>query len=230
MFHQFSDAGERKKPSLLRRAEWFGLSLLLICVAGIAWSGWYDGKTVPDPSTDSDLRVLTTQMRDRTSLAADPDRAQIRAGTLQPVGTRWLWTGTQRTFIVYLSSQTATSSDVDAAIADGFANLKKWERRRGQLLLASEQPAQVGTILFLEATPRRFTQFGWTHLNHLYDPSRLLLAIFVGCLALLAYVAIRLVCVLLAAAYAYVATGAVPQWAAGFGEDETVSNESAGSY
>ena len=171
-------------------------------------------KIRPDPSTDTELRVLTARMGDPTSLDAEPDRANIRAGKLVPVAGRWLWTGTLRTFSIYRSTQPTTSHETDdAAISLGFRNLKDWERRRGQLLRTSEQPAQIGSMLFVEVAPRYFTWLGWTQLKHDYDSMRLLLAAVVGCLALLGYGAIRLVILLFVITYKFIATGAVPSWA-----------------
>lgn len=118
------------------------------------------------------------------------------------VGTYELEMGPVRTFNLYQYPQVqqkGESVDGESEVADPsneiFTSIVKFERRRGSVLLAEEQPILVGGILVQEdiaaRNPWGGSQRSWTHLARGFDWDRIEIAGLLAAFAAFLYIVAR---------------------------------------
>jgi hypothetical protein len=104
--------------------------------------------------------------------AVQQQRTRIRNGEAKPLKTVDVHTGTTRRFAFYRirdqnASPLVTKADEDAIDA-AIRSFAAFERRRGVVLSAQEQPVQVGNFL-LQKTDPKSSHSSWTHLKRGFD-------------------------------------------------------------
>jgi hypothetical protein len=87
-------------------------------------------------------------------------------------------------------SQTITKVGEDAVVA-ALGSLTTFERRRGAVISADEQPVLVGTFLLQEVGESRSNYSYWTHLKRGFDWDRTVLAGGIAGFAVFIYMVAR---------------------------------------
>src|SRR5262245_44842910 len=103
-------------------------------------------------------------------------------------------TGPHRTFSLYPSTpQQAKPSNInDPLILSVIGSITSFEKSRGSVLAANEQPILVGNIVALEdATQRTHTYSRWSHLKSGFDWNRINIAGIIGAIAIFIYALAR---------------------------------------
>jgi hypothetical protein len=93
-------------------------------------------------------------------------RALIRDGAAEKIATIEVESGPIRTFELYWATpkkKMVADEDVTRAV---LTSLWSFERRRGAVISANEQPVLVGDVMVRESVERRRPYGSWTHLKH----------------------------------------------------------------
>lgn len=203
-------SNQRKRSRIIIGFHRLGLVLavpLLVGAFGTAISAWFsnEGPFVPDPrATPPEQVVLRAQTGDINKMSDDEQRVEANRKLIletkaTPIVKVRVDTGAERLFLLYWDS--IGTIQHEPIIKDGLANIviesvidsiTQFERRRGAILLASEQPVLVGDILAqANETDRKFSYLRWTHLTSGFDWQRLALAGSIAAFAAFIYIVVR---------------------------------------
>ena len=159
---------------------------VLLAALGTAISAWFsdDGPDVPDPSSAVPLTVYTP--KDQADI-----RERIHAKKLESIYQFEVDTGPIRTFAFYptMAGQPSTPQQTVSNILESIMN---FERRRGIILNAQEQPLVVGDVFVQEVEKPQYGYRRWTHLKHGFDWQRIAVAGGIAAFAVFIYVVARL--------------------------------------
>ena len=157
-----------------------------------------NGPVVPDPSSQNPSRVvLATQSSSNVNemstneLVAAHGRTLIRNGAIEKIATIEVDTGPIRTFEFYWPDPRLKSAADEKTIQAVLTDITSFERRRGAVISANEQPALVGDLMVREAGDRRQPYNSWTHLKRAFNWEGLLPPLGLVGLALVLYVVAR---------------------------------------
>jgi hypothetical protein len=160
-----------------------------------------DGPVVADAAaTDTPLRVvLATQTSSKVGemtneeLVAAIGRASIRDGAARSIGTIEVHTGPIRTFEFYRANPKQTGQSVldDENTKAVLTSITSFERKRGAVMSANEQPVLVGDVMVREVAERQQPYTDWTHLKRGFSWETVAWAAALGALAMLVYVVAR---------------------------------------
>jgi hypothetical protein len=127
----------------------------------------------------------------QSSIAATRQRTRIRNGEVESFERRMVDAETIRAFTFYRAdpskSQSGTIADDEAMFA-AIRSIMVFERRRGDVIAADEQPVLVGNFL-VQMTED--SGFGWKHLKRGFDWERAALAGGIAAFAVLIYLLAR---------------------------------------
>jgi hypothetical protein len=158
---------------------------LLLGALGIAISGWFsnDGPYVADPAASSPPLTAFTP-REQEDI-----RDRIRTKKLESITNLKIDTGPARIFALYptRSGQTAAKETYDNIVT----SIAAFERQRGAVLSALEQPVLIGDVFVQETEGAKFPYLRWTHLKRGFDWERMAWAGGVAAFAVLIYLIAR---------------------------------------
>ena len=176
---------------------------LLLAAAGFAVFACFSngGPVVADPAEPkSTLRiVLATQTSSDVNkmtneeLVAATGRALVSQGAASTIANIDVEMGPIRTFEFYWANpKTPASKPPDEEmVADVLTSITEFERRRGAVISAREQPVLVGDLVVLEAGERKQPYRTWTHLKHGFHWEPVWWAAGLAAFAILIYVISR---------------------------------------
>ena len=175
---------------------------LLLGALGVAVSAWFsdDGPYVPDPTAPAPpLKVVTrphvsnlqTMTNDELWLGYAISNGGVQSNAFKKIN---LNTGPQRTFVFYQmpseyrQGRPAPNENDEAVVALIGNSFILFDKSRGAVLLAKEQPILVGDVLVEEIEgDRKFSFRPWKHLTRGFDWERLAVAAGLAAFAVFAY-------------------------------------------
>lgn len=160
-----------------------------------------DGPVVPDPTASPAFAIQTLADPARSGaerIVAQQlaiARAHVRMGDTGVATTIQADTGPVRTFTLYWADGRANDEEVgEDTRKTVLSSLAAFEKKRGSVLNAGEQPLLVGPFLVQEAEDKREqTWRSWTHLTRGFDYERLMWAGVSAAAAILIYLFARAV-------------------------------------
>ena len=161
---------------------------VFLAAMGVAVTAWFseDGAYIPDPtSTPPEVVLLQGRIDPIAGIGKDTE------GTYRiSVGDRPV-----RTFVIRPDRPPSKPLEKDALIGLVLESIFAFERARGAVLLANEQPIKVGDIALVQEDETARTSSGsrWTHLRRGLDWGRTYWAAGVAAFALLLYLIARAV-------------------------------------
>jgi hypothetical protein len=127
-------------------------------------------------------------------LSATRERRRILNGEVESFKKTEVDAGKIRTFAFYRADlakpQPGKNADDEATFA-AVRSIMVFERRRGEVIAADEQPVLVGNLLVQMTEDKGLPYHGWKHLKHGFDWERMAWAGALAAFALLIYVLAR---------------------------------------
>jgi hypothetical protein len=200
-FMSGAGSGRRKRSRVITGFHRLGLVLavtVLLGALGTAISAWFsnDGLVIADPTeSPPPLTVYTPEDRWQGARLFTPKdqadiRERIRTKKLGSISKHEMDTGPVRTFAFYPTRDGQTSTQESAL--NILASIAAFERRRGGVLSAQEQPVLVGDVFVQEAEIARFPYLRWTHLKNAFDWQRMVIAGVIAAFAAFIYIVARM--------------------------------------
>jgi hypothetical protein len=163
-----------------------------------------DGPIVADPTAKAPplpVRTVTSEgsygsgWEGSTNLAnidAERERARIRTGDNKSFTAITIETGPVRTFAFYWVEPTKQNRVSEEMVSAVVESIGSFERRRGVVISAKEQPVLVGwNILVRESAEPQRTYVAWSHLKRGFDWEKASLAGALAAFAILIYLIAR---------------------------------------